>query len=542
MGPSYSNLVLRGPERGRIVQALEARGRTAFVGPTVNGCTVVFDEESEHDPQDVAALAAELTAALGGAALGVTLHDDHVLSCSLAQEGRVVDEYDSSPGYFEGNERPPHGGNAALLCDAFGVPERAAEVERILRGDHALETARHEELTQALGLPAYAVNLGYKYVYMGDAMELEDELAHVGELDEERDVTALVRRQMERSMPGDMMAQVQGAAQAMMASMQHPLHAYFRLLAQGDAETLRSYFLGELVIDDPLSGRVEGDEGLVAHVARAYTALAERMLQYMPAGLIESPDRVVTDGTLMLGPFPNVASVPVAVVWERAPEGGYSAIRAYYSLQAFGGAAPARAPLLPADPDLTLADDVAAHLRALAAEDIEALVATMDETCLGQVSMGLQGADALRAQYGARLDAGGGVTLQPCAVADDGQRCALEFAATRWDGDDIPAQAGLAIFARGDGKLCTVSLYGELGPMSGGGFSGLPAGMPDLSGMMGGMLAGLGGGGMLAGLGGGGGMPDLSALLGGGLPDLSALLGGGFGDWEDDEEEDEEPA
>ena len=65
----------------------------------------------------------------------------------------------------------------------------AEAVERILRapwkeGDYEFESARLYDLAEALGLPDYAVGVGYNYIYQGDEEELEDELLHVGGDDE----------------------------------------------------------------------------------------------------------------------------------------------------------------------------------------------------------------------------------------------------------------------------------------------------------------------------------------------------------------------
>ena len=73
-----------------------------------------------------------------------------------------------------------------------------------------------------------------------------------------------------------------------------------------------------------------------------------------------------------------------------------------------------------------------------------------------------RGTDALRAFY---LDCfrDGGLTLEPCALTDDGQRCALEYNCVRWGSDDLPPQAGLAVFERGThGLLAAVRVYDDV--------------------------------------------------------------------------------
>jgi hypothetical protein len=82
----------------------------------------------------------------------------------------MIDEYNSSPDYFEGGEdaRGPTGGNARMLCKAFGSTN-VDRVEQILRGEgYAFALERHAELCQALGLPDFSVGAGYNYVSEGE--------------------------------------------------------------------------------------------------------------------------------------------------------------------------------------------------------------------------------------------------------------------------------------------------------------------------------------------------------------------------------------
>jgi hypothetical protein len=61
------------------------------------------------------------------------------------------------------------------------------------------------------------------------------------------------------------------------------------------------------------------------------------------------------------------------------------------------------------------------------------------------------------------FSAGGGIGLQPCAVTDDGVRCALEYNCTRWGGRDLTPQAGLGVYERGpDGLLEAVRVYDDV--------------------------------------------------------------------------------
>jgi hypothetical protein len=75
-----------------------------------------------------------------------------------------------------------------------------------------------------------------------------------------------------------------------------------------------------------------------------------------------------------------------------------------------------------------------------------------------------RGTDELRTFFAGRFR-GGGIDLQPCAITDDGVRCAVEHNCTRWGGHDLPSQAGLSVYERGPaGLLTAVRTYDDVEP------------------------------------------------------------------------------
>ena len=79
-----------------------------------------------------------------------------------------------------------------------------------------------------------------------------------------------------------------------------------------------------------------------------------------------------------------------------------------------------------------------------------------------------RGTAELRSFYTACFSAGGGIGLEPCAVTDDGVRCALEYNCLRWGSHDLPPQAGLGVYERGpDGLLAAVRAYDDVEPPAG---------------------------------------------------------------------------
>lgn len=149
-------------------------GRRAFVSPTVDGVTVVFEEQCDtQDDLILKALTKDMTQRFQCAGLAVLNHDDDILMYALFDGGKQVDEYNSNPGYFEGEARPPKGGDAEALCRLFGRNEAIAQVQEILREDSASElfvfaVMRHEKLMTALGLPSFGVGMGFTYLSRGE--------------------------------------------------------------------------------------------------------------------------------------------------------------------------------------------------------------------------------------------------------------------------------------------------------------------------------------------------------------------------------------
>ena len=75
------------------------------------------------------------------------------------------------------------------------------------------------------------------------------------------------------------------------------------------------------------------------------------------------------------------------------------------------------------------------------------------------------GPDGLRAFYESLFSNGGGIPLEHCALADDGRACALEYNVVRWGTTQLPPQAGVAVYVRGQsGKLAAARIYDDADP------------------------------------------------------------------------------
>ncbi len=181
MGLFYTNVTLKGPSQDQVVAYLQREKRSAFVSPTIDAITVVYDRECEDQDTDaLEALAANLSREVGCTALAALLHDDDVFWYALYLNGVHADEYNSDPAYFEDSEpEPPSGGDARIVCAAFGAETAEAAVETILRhwggpdeeelDEYLMASERHQDLAHALGFPraTWAYSMGYDAIEGG---------------------------------------------------------------------------------------------------------------------------------------------------------------------------------------------------------------------------------------------------------------------------------------------------------------------------------------------------------------------------------------
>jgi hypothetical protein len=174
VGLSYTNITVHGPSNEAIAPYLRASGRTAYVSPTVNGITVIYEREGEERMRALFSLAAGLSAHLACPALAAAMHDGDVLYYRLFERGAATDRYNSCPAYFTDGAQPaPEGGDAHQLAAAFDASAAISEVSRILReyddgsGHPVNAEERHDKLVAALGLPRYAAGVGYYVIEAG---------------------------------------------------------------------------------------------------------------------------------------------------------------------------------------------------------------------------------------------------------------------------------------------------------------------------------------------------------------------------------------
>jgi hypothetical protein len=241
---------------------------------------------------------------------------------------------------------------------------------------------------------------------------------------------------------------------------------YFDGLVTGETDALVGSFAGEPELYDPIRGRVKGDRAFRTYVAETNAWLARRHVAVEDVELVIEEERAIEEVVLHLDGSGGRVGLPVALVTEHRDGRRIGELRIYHSSRPLTGRPAGRPPLLQHDPEVRPSGVVAEYHAALAAGDVEAVVATFEaDGCVREAAGGdhaHRGREALRA-FHARVPAGdGGLGLEPCALVDDGRVCALEYNVVRRGTTDVPPEAGVAVFVRGaSGRLAAVRFYDD---------------------------------------------------------------------------------
>jgi hypothetical protein len=182
MGTTYANITLKGPKAQDILQELGNQGRSAFVSPTEDTLTTVYDMASnEGDTNALTDLAEDLSGYFGCPALAVQTLDEEILNYWLYAGGELLDTYRSPAQSLdpEGKGRS-QGGRPELLAQLFNTDATREEILDILRCPDqdcgfSLAVDRHLSLVELLGLPMCSVGFGFCDLDSGEYPEDLDE-------------------------------------------------------------------------------------------------------------------------------------------------------------------------------------------------------------------------------------------------------------------------------------------------------------------------------------------------------------------------------
>ncbi len=250
-----------------------------------------------------------------------------------------------------------------------------------------------------------------------------------------------------------------------------PVAEFLAALRQGDPRVLETIWPGEIVIYDPRAGEVRGHKQVREFIRRNLSWLAGLHARADTVAATRSAGRAVVELLARMDHGGRELAWPVAVVAE--PAGDRSVVfRTYCSQWPVDEQRHLRRPVLGpllGPGQVRPGDVVDRYLTALAAGDVAAVERTFGPGGYFRTPSGRRyargGADELRSFFARCFGAGGGVELQPCAVTDDGVRCAVEYNCVRWGIHDLPPQAGLGVYERGaDGLLTAARAYDDVQP------------------------------------------------------------------------------
>jgi hypothetical protein len=244
---------------------------------------------------------------------------------------------------------------------------------------------------------------------------------------------------------------------------------FFDGLLAGEFDALIGSFAGEPELHHPVRGRIRGARAFEAYVTETKEWLEQRKVsvENVEYGLVER--RGFVEVVLQLDGKAGRVGLPVAVVSEKQADGRIIELRMYFSSWPLTGRHVNRPPLLQPDPDLRASDVVAEYQAALADGDLEAIVAAFEPDGYAREPAGGQyvhrGPDGLRAFYELLFSNDGGIPLEHCALIDDKRACALEYNVVKWGKTELPPEAGVAVYVRGQGgKLAAARIYDDVDP------------------------------------------------------------------------------
>jgi hypothetical protein len=241
---------------------------------------------------------------------------------------------------------------------------------------------------------------------------------------------------------------------------------YFPALLDGALGPLTTRLGQRATIEEPMFGRAAGLAGLESLLKSVAAWLEKSKATYDRGQFTTGIDRDLTEGILNLAategnadalparlPSDKKIELPVAVVAERRRSREVD-VRVYYSAALVSGKRVTRSPLARPSPEVIVPALVKDHLDALKKGDIAAALACFEtEAVLREANNAAHGhvQGGMRAYY-TRV-ATGGWDVQRCGTADDGRTVMLEYTLTRFAGKEVPPQAGLMVYERGDSGL-----------------------------------------------------------------------------------------
>jgi hypothetical protein len=179
MGLFCVNFHFRSADQNALTAALARHGADRHrILSDKNGWTSLYEEQaSEQDDRRIRDLAAALTRDLNGAAIAFMVHDSDIACYWLYENGKLLDEFNSCPDYFDEVESGagPSGGDVDVLLRFCRPNVRGEYLRGILSEDDLFAENIIERLAGALGIDPQRALADYRNAAEGDGPDGDDD-------------------------------------------------------------------------------------------------------------------------------------------------------------------------------------------------------------------------------------------------------------------------------------------------------------------------------------------------------------------------------
>lgn len=189
----YGSVQIRGVERDAVKDVLDTlalkRKRKArfLLGPKLGDWVGVYPEGGGQD----SAVGRELARVSGAELIQLIVHDDDVFSYDYYRGGKLVDQYNSCPDYFDDvsdRERQKLVGRPECFSHLLPGAEAVADLKKCLAGagSQPFAFAVLQRFSELLGIPNAVTS--YDYLQNGETSQIEgwDQFIHVPDLTDEK--------------------------------------------------------------------------------------------------------------------------------------------------------------------------------------------------------------------------------------------------------------------------------------------------------------------------------------------------------------------
>jgi len=243
---------------------------------------------------------------------------------------------------------------------------------------------------------------------------------------------------------------------------------YYAGLLTGETDALIGSFAGEPELHDPIRGRVKGGRAFASYATEVKRWLEQLNVSIQHVDHVVAAHLGVEEDVVELDADSGRIDLPAAIVAEKSKR-GIEEMRIYHTTWRLTGRHVHRPPLLQPDPELRGPDIVGDYQRALADGDAGAIVDMFEPGGYVREPAGGDyvhpGPDHIRGFYEWLFSNGGGIPLEHCTIIDDERACAVEYNVVQWGQTELPPQAGIAVYVRGEsGKLSAARIYDDADP------------------------------------------------------------------------------